>query len=1500
MRPLVLCLIILLSFLLWVSPAAAQEPLYDSARLNGQVQADNSVRYALVLPPNQSADGFLLTLTVPPDVIVAEMQQNGQIKAQSIVLEATSQRLTWSVAAFDELLRPFVFTTSAPLSNAVAVEVQSGDAITRFSLFPYTVDAAQAEASITVDEPVTANTFLPVGSTGVMVTSPDGIAAGTTLTVRELPPEQNPDPSLGDFWWCSQLSLEGAAGLTVYVPLRRPLPANLPLSVFGQNADGTWQRLEIGAYVSADGLYAVYTHPGGVVATGTEPAQNSESVPPPAPPADSDADGIPDPSDSCPQQGSIGFGLDASGCPLPPPPDSDGDGLIDPNDACPQQGDAGFGLDASGCPLPPPDSDGDGLIDPNDACPQQGDAGFGLDAGGCPIPPPADSDGDGILDVDDACPQAGAGNHGLGSDGCPLPLPTPTIDIPTETPTETAAAANIPNMVSLTLDKTSAVAGDVITAALTFDAPAPTGGVPLIYRVSGGYQLVEAPDLAEGANSVTIRLQVSDRQFTDSTEFLEVSSGVPSSGLSILSQTFVVRGVTITELALPLTVRGLPAEIPGSVSISEPRPVPVTIALGIGSRRSVSPYNAPTVTIPAGETRGTFVLTASGADATGEPFVEIIARPAGANAFTVRHMTLIAPVLDPQFTGPQGSILAGAYSLSIVNSGTTVYTLTSSHPDIISMPAEISTFGRNVRQDITVRAPQAPQTVTITLSTDGGAISRSITFTVLNTVISALEAPPTVTGGVQYTARVTLANAAPDGGTVLNVTSSAGFFTGVPGSITVPAGATTAEIPFTPAAGVTAVNSNLSLFVQPAGTCSTVSGCGGRSVRINILPVPHLSGVSLSGTTVAPGQPVTANITLSSPATSNTTVQLAPLDQRAFALVFPPQVVIPTGSSTAQFTIGTNQNQPLSNVGVELTIFGVPTRLQAVVNVSAITISAVSTAPTEIRAGESTTLTVTLAEPAPAGGVSTVVTLTSPTGEALGYFNSSTLQVLIRPGEREGRVTLQSLNPPRNVIRFAPRFDITANAVFSAGVITNAVSASFSIVPVGVPRFVNAEQTLEFGTSFTPSLSLIADFGSSATPTRFKLSSSDPVILAIPESVEIPAGQAFISVPMTLASTWNVPESERVVRVTATSEDGFHSSTATIRVTDTRIETLEVSPSSASGLTTVNVAIKTNRNPGRALPVQIVCVSPCSLRTQNGEFSFSATTAPDGTLTIPAFRPLAIGVFAGATPPALTSNIRVTVSDSSIERPVTILPAYQYDMSIPANASSPLLPLSLSVKPLESSSIAHSFSVTVASSNPSVITGGWVACSTRTAQTQITRLGTTEGCLRVNPVTQPTPVQITVLMNVIGETSVLATRTVTVTVMPSVASTPTLSPVPTITSTPTRTAAPTSTATPRPTLTPIPTTFSGTVSLVVNTTASGGTFTGTVRLSSPARGNVTVTLSSSNRNLVSVPVSITIPSGQQSANFTYRVTPTLPLTTSGVAITATVSGVSTTVRVMLQ
>lgn len=120
---------------------------------------------------------------------------------------------------------------------------------------------------------------------------------------------------------------------------------------------------------------------------------------PPAPPKDTDSDGIFDSLDRCPTVPGL---AKYNGCPIP---DTDKDGINDEEDKCPTvAGTAKY----QGCPIP--DTDKDGVNDEEDKCPSV--AGVARYQG-CPVP---DTDSDGINDEEDKCPTL-AGT--AANNGCP-------------------------------------------------------------------------------------------------------------------------------------------------------------------------------------------------------------------------------------------------------------------------------------------------------------------------------------------------------------------------------------------------------------------------------------------------------------------------------------------------------------------------------------------------------------------------------------------------------------------------------------------------------------------------------------------------------------------------------------------------------------------------------------------------------------------------------------------------------------------------------------------------------------------------------------------------------------------------------------------------------------------------------------------------------------------------------------------------------------------------
>jgi outer membrane protein OmpA-like peptidoglycan-associated protein/opacity protein-like surface antigen len=120
---------------------------------------------------------------------------------------------------------------------------------------------------------------------------------------------------------------------------------------------------------------------------------------------DTDADGVSDKKDQCPDT-PAGCVVDSKGCPT----DADGDGVCDGVDTCPNTP-AGVKVDAKGCPT---DSDNDGVMDGIDQCPNTA-AGCKVDEKGCDV----DSDRDGVCDGIDTCANTPTGAR-VDAKGCPM------------------------------------------------------------------------------------------------------------------------------------------------------------------------------------------------------------------------------------------------------------------------------------------------------------------------------------------------------------------------------------------------------------------------------------------------------------------------------------------------------------------------------------------------------------------------------------------------------------------------------------------------------------------------------------------------------------------------------------------------------------------------------------------------------------------------------------------------------------------------------------------------------------------------------------------------------------------------------------------------------------------------------------------------------------------------------------------------------------------------
>ena len=163
--------------------------------------------------------------------------------------------------------------------------------------------------------------------------------------------------------------------------------------------------------------------------------------------------------------------------------------------------------------------------------------------------------------------------------------------------------------------------------------------------------------------------------------------------------------------------------------------------------------------------------------------------------------------------------------------------------------------------------------------------------------LSSLSLNPTsVVGGNSSTGTVTLTAPAPSGGFVVNLSSSNTSVATVPSSVTVPAGATSANF-------TVATNS-----VSSATSVTITAAAGGITRTATLTVNPPASNVTLQSLTISPtsvwgGSTATGTVTLSGPAPAGgVVVQLRSSSSRASV---PSSITIPAGATSARFTIQT-------------------------------------------------------------------------------------------------------------------------------------------------------------------------------------------------------------------------------------------------------------------------------------------------------------------------------------------------------------------------------------------------------------------------------------------------------------------------------------------------------------------------------------------------------------------------------------------------------------------
>jgi hypothetical protein len=243
--------------------------------------------------------------------------------------------------------------------------------------------------------------------------------------------------------------------------------------------------------------------------------------------------------------------------------------------------------------------------------------------------------------------------------------------------------------------------------------------------------------------------------------------------------------------------------------------------------------------------------------------------------------------------------------------------------------------------------------------------------------LSSLSLNPTsVAGGNSSTGTVTLSGAAPPGGAQVALASSNTTAARVPSSVTVAAGATSAT--FTVSTSSVAASTTVTISAAFGGATMSAS----LTVTPASPPPPTLSSLALNPTSVTGGNPSTGTVTLSGPAPVGG-VQVTLSSSNATAAAVPSSVMVAAGATSASFTVSTSA-VPSSTTATISAAYSGATRSASLTVTPAPppppTLASLTLNPANVFGGQSSTGTVTLTAPAPAGGAQ--VFLSSNNGAA--------------------------------------------------------------------------------------------------------------------------------------------------------------------------------------------------------------------------------------------------------------------------------------------------------------------------------------------------------------------------------------------------------------------------------------------------------------------------------------------------------------------------------------
>lgn len=318
----------------------------------------------------------------------------------------------------------------------------------------------------------------------------------------------------------------------------------------------------------------------------------------------------------------------------------------------------------------------------------------------------------------------------------------------------------------------------------------------------------------------------------------------------------------------------------------------------------------------------------------------------------------------------------------------------SASPAVATVPATVTVplGSSSATFPVSATAVTNSTPVTLTASYSGMVATFGVTVNPPPAALSGVSVNPTsIISGLTAYGMVSLSAAAGTGGAAVSLSSSNNFAAGVPATVTVPQGWTSAT--FTVNAGSVNTATPVTLTASYGGLNATFG--------ITIDPLPGaLSGVSVNPNSIVGGQSATGTVSLTAPAATGGAAVSLSSSNTAVASV-PSSVTVPQGFVSATFPVTTSTMLSPASALLTASYSGVNATFGVTVNPATPALSGIAVSPgTVTSAGQSGMGTVTLTAPAGKGGVS--VSLSSSSTSVVWV----PLTVTIQPGAVSAQFTV--------------------------------------------------------------------------------------------------------------------------------------------------------------------------------------------------------------------------------------------------------------------------------------------------------------------------------------------------------------------------------------------------------------------------------------------------------------------------------------------------------------